>query len=562
MPTSAFWLSHYPSGVPADIDLNSAPSAWALLEDAMHRYRDRPAFAMAGTVMRYSELDRLSQQFANYLSGELKLKPGSRVAIMLPNILQYPIALFGIWRTGLVAVNINPLYTPRELQHQLQDSGAEAIVVVENAAAVLEQSLSDTAVRHIVLAGIGDLLGFPKRQLVRWRLKKRIPPYQLPQAISWTRALALGDAHPARPVQLSHEDLALLQYTGGTTGVAKGAMLSQGNLLANILQAQAWTHGLLQPGEEVIITALPLYHIFSLLCNALLFSSLGGLNYLITNPRDLRGLVKTLRRSRFTAISGVNTLYNGLLNTPGFDRVDCSRLHLALAGGAALQRVVAERWQAVTGNTIAEAYGLTETSPLVCSSRWDHQLSFTGSVGLPVSSTEVAIWSEDDQPLPPGEIGELMIRGPQVTAGYWQRPEETAKALTSDGWLHTGDIARQDERGYVYIVDRKKDLILVSGFNVYPNEIEDVLMGHPEIAEVAAIGVPDPQTGEAVKIFVVAKNKSLTPDTLHAYCQTKLTNYKRPRHIELRASLPKSTVGKILRKDLRAAELAAREGRD
>lgn len=548
------WLDHYPAGVPEQIDVNAYASVPAVLEEAFGRFSERPAFASFGRQLSYGQIDAMSRQFAGYLTGVLKLVKGDRIAIMMPNVLQYPIALFGALRAGLVVVNTNPLYTARELKHQLEDSGAKAIVVLDNFAATLQHVVAETQVQHIVTTGLGDLLGFPKGALFNFVLKhvkKMVPAFNLPQAVRFRDALARGAAHPMQTVVLGHDDVAFLQYTGGTTGVAKGAMLTHGNMIANMLQAGAWIGTeLVKPGEEVIITALPLYHIFSLTANGLVFARLGGLNWLITNPRDMPGFVKELKKSGFTALTGVNTLFNGLLNTPGFADLDFSRLHLTLGGGMAVQRAVAERWKKVTGCTLAEAYGLTETSPAVCINPLDLK-AYNGSIGLPVPSTDVAIWSEDGQPLPVGEVGELMVQGPQVMKGYWQRPDETAKVLGADGWLHTGDIARMDENGYFYIVDRKKDMILVSGFNVYPNEVEDAVMQHPGVLEVAAVGVADEHSGEVVKLFVVRRDPNLTEEALRQFCRENLTGYKRPKLIEFRDSLPKSNVGKILRRELR-----------
>ena len=546
------WLAHYPEGVPAQIDANQYASVAAVVEEAFERFRQRPAFASFGKILSYGQIDEMSRQFAGYLTGVLKLNKGDRIAIMMPNVLQYPIALFGALRAGLVVVNTNPMYTARELQHQLEDAGAKAIVVLDNFAATLQKVVAETHVEHIISTGIGDLLG-AKGMVINFVLKhvkKMVPPFNLPHAVRFTDALSRGAPHPLPKVQLGHDDIAFLQYTGGTTGVAKGAMLTHGNMVANMLQAGAWIGNNAKQGEEVIITALPLYHIFSLTANGLVFMRLGGLNWLITNPRDMPGFVKELKKSKFTALTGVNTLFNGLLNTPGFAEVDFSRLHLSLGGGMAVQRAVAERWKKVTGVTLAEAYGLTETSPAVCINPLDLK-DYNSSIGLPIPSTDVAIWSEEGQPLPIGEVGELMVRGPQVMKGYWQRPDETAKVLGADGWLHTGDIARMDETGYVYIVDRKKDMILVSGFNVYPNEVEDVVMQHPGVAEVAAVGVPDEHSGEVVKLFVVRKDPNLTVEELKKFCHDNLTGYKRPKLIEFRDSLPKSNVGKILRRELR-----------
>ena len=546
------WLAHYPEGVPAQIDVHQYASVAAVLEESFERFRDRPAFSNFGKQITYGQVDEMSCQFAGYLTGELKLSKGDRIAIMLPNVLQYPIALFGALRAGLVVVNTNPMYTAREVKHQLEDAGAKAIVVLDNFAATVQQVVAETAVKHIVTTGIGDLLGL-KGVLINFALKhvkKMVPPYQLPHAVRFGDALSRGARHAMPKVELTHDDIAFLQYTGGTTGVAKGAMLTHGNMVANMLQADAWIGNSVKQGEEVIITALPLYHIFSLTANGLVFVRLGGLNWLVTNPRDMPAFVKELKQSGFTALTGVNTLFNGLLNTPGFAELDFSRLRLSLGGGMAVQRAVAERWKKVTGCTLAEAYGLTETSPAVCINPLDLK-AYNSSIGLPIPSTDVAIWSEEGQPLAQGEVGELMVSGPQVMKGYWQRPDETAKVLTPDGWLHTGDIARMDENGYFYIVDRKKDMILVSGFNVYPNEVEDIVMQHPGVAEVAAIGVPDEHSGEVVKLFVVRKDPNLTVEELKQFCRENLTGYKRPKIIEFRDALPKSNVGKILRRELR-----------
>jgi long-chain acyl-CoA synthetase len=553
------WLDHYPAGVPSQIDVHTYASVPAVLEEAFDRFRERPAFSSFGRQLSYGQVDEMSRQFAGYLTGELKLVKGDRIAIMMPNVLQYPIALYGALRAGLVVVNTNPLYTARELKHQLEDAGAKAIVVLDNFAATVQQVISETHVQHVVTSGLGDMLGFPKAGLINFvlkHIKKMVPAFRLPQAVRFRDALARGAAHPMPAADLTHDDIAFLQYTGGTTGVAKGAMLTHGNMVANMLQADAWIGKNMKPGEEVVITALPLYHIFSLCANGLVFSRLGGLNWLITNPRDMPGFVKELKKSNFTALTGVNTLFNGLLHTPGFAELDFSRLHLSLGGGMAVQRAVAERWKKVTGCPLAEAYGLTETSPAVCINPLDLK-EYNGSIGLPIPSTDVAIWSEEGQPLPAGETGELMVRGPQVMKGYWQRDDETVKVLGSDGWLHTGDIAKMDENGYFYIVDRKKDMILVSGFNVYPNEVEDIVMQHPGVLEVAAVGVPDEHSGEVVKLFVVRKDPNLTEEALRQFCRENLTGYKRPKLIEFRDALPKSNVGKILRRELRDEKKAA-----
>ncbi|MEO6800803.1 MAG: AMP-binding protein [Rhodanobacter sp.] len=557
------WLAQYPPGVPAEIDIDQYASVPAVLEEAFDRFRDRPAFANFGRKLNYGQIDDLSRQFAGYLTGVLKLGKGDRIAIMLPNLLQYPIALFGALRAGLVVVNTNPLYTAPELKHQLVDAGVKVIVVLDNFATTLQQILAATPLQHIVITSVGELLGFPKGPLINFVLKhvkKAVPAYELPNTVTFRDALSAGSAHQLPAVSLGHDDVAFLQYTGGTTGVAKGAMLTHGNMVANMLQSGVWIGTNAKPGEEVIITALPLYHIFSLTANGFVFARLGGLNWLITNPRDMPAFVKELAKSGFTAITGVNTLFNGLLNTPGFAELDFSRLHLSLGGGMAVQRAVAERWKKVTRCTLVEAYGLTETAPAVCINPLNLQ-EYNGSIGLPISSTDVALWSEDGKVLPVGEAGELMVRGPQVMKGYWNRPDETAKVLDADGWLHTGDIARMDENGYFYLVDRKKDMILVSGFNVYPNEVEDAVMEHPGVLEVAAVGVPDEHSGEVVKIYVVRKDPNLTAEALQEFCRAHLTGYRRPKHVEFRNELPKSNVGKILRRELREQERAkSREG--
>ena len=553
MSASRPWLAHYPKGVPAEIDLEQYRNIVSVLEDSCDRYRSKPAFENMGKTISYDELDRLSYQFACHLLLDLKLKKGDRVALMMPNLLQYPVAIFGVLRAGLTVVNTNPLYTPRELKHQLNDSGAVAIVVVENFANVVQEVVKDTQVKHVFTTGVGDMLGFPKRYIVNFVLKyvrKAVPEFSLPGAVNFVDAVNAGAGKKLPAIDIAPSDIAFLQYTGGTTGVSKGAMLTHRNLVANMQQSSAWLGTNVRLGEEEIITALPLYHIFALTANCLVFIKFGGLNHLITNPRDMPGFVKTLSGIRFTAITGVNTLFNGLLNTPGFDKLDFSRLHLTLGGGMAVQRAVAERWKKVTGVTLVEAYGLTETSPAACINPMDLK-DFNGAIGLPVPSTEASVQDESGQILPIGDVGELCIRGPQVMAGYWQRPEETAKVLTADGWLKTGDMAKMDANGYCYIVDRKKDMILVSGFNVYPNEIEDVIATHPGVLEVAAVGVPDEKSGEAVKVVIVKKDPNLTADDIKNHCRHELTGYKQPRYIEFRTELPKTNVGKILRRELR-----------
>ncbi|MBN8480226.1 MAG: AMP-binding protein [Xanthomonadales bacterium] len=552
------WLAYYPKGVAAEIDLNEFASIANLLETCFDRFRHRPAFSNMGRTLSYGDLDELSRRFASYLVNDLKLAKGDRVAMMMPNVLQYPIAICGALRAGLTVVNTNPMYTARELKHQLDDSGASVLIVLDNFAHVAAGVVGSTQVRQVVTTGLGDLLGFPKAQITNFvvrHVKKMVPEYSIPSAIRFNDTLERGRRAALPKTNVGPEDIAFLQYTGGTTGVAKGAMLTHRNMIANMQQASAWIGGDMREGEEVIVTALPLYHIFALTANCLTFMKIGGHNHLITNPRDMKGFVAELGKVRYTSLTGVNTLFNGLLNTPGFDQLDFSNLRMTLGGGMAVQRAVAERWKKVTGCTLAEAYGLTETSPAVCINPLDLS-EYNGSIGLPVPSTEVSVQDDDGNLLAVGGVGELCVRGPQVMKGYWNRPEETAKVIDASGWLHTGDIARMDERGFFYIVDRKKDMILVSGFNVYPNEIEDVVALLPGVLEVAAIGVPDEKSGEAVKLVVVKKDPSLTADDIRTHCRNELTGYKQPRYIEFRDSLPKTNVGKILRRELREAAAA------
>jgi len=547
------WLASYPAGVPAEIDVDEFGSIVDVLQTSLEKFRDRPAFANLGKVLTYADIDRLSQQFAAYLLGELKLKRGDRVAIMMPNCLQYPIATFGVLRAGLTVVNTNPMYTARELKHQLVDSGATVLLVLDNFGDVVQEVLQETQVKQVITTGLGDMLGFPKGAIVNFVLrhvKKMVPAFDIPGAVRFRDALTLGQMHPLPQVAIDAQDLAFLQYTGGTTGVAKGAMLTHRNLVANMQQAAAWVGVNVKMGEEVIITALPLYHIFALTANGLVFMKFGGLNVMITNPRDMPGFVKELKKTPFTAITGVNTLFNGLLNTPGFDSIDFSRLHLTLGGGMAVQRAVAERWKKVTGCTLVEAYGLTETSPAACINPMD-LAEYNGSIGLPVPSTDACLKNDDGQVVALGEVGELCIKGPQVMRGYWQRPDETANVIDAEGWLHTGDMAKMDEKGFFYIVDRKKDMILVSGFNVYPNEVEDVIAMLPGVLEVGAVGVPDEKSGEAVKVVIVRKDPNLTAEEVKAHARENLTGYKQPKYVEFRTELPKTNVGKILRRELR-----------
>jgi long-chain acyl-CoA synthetase len=546
------WLDSYAPNVPHDIDINEFPSIVSVLEQAIRKHAKRPAFSNFGKQISYQDVDQLSTQFANYLIHELKLKKGERVAIMLPNVLQYPIAIFGALRAGMTVVNTNPLYTARELKHQLNDSGATVLLVLENFAHTAQEVLSETKVKQVITTSIGEMLGVKGLLMnaVLKHVKQAIPAFDLPGAVSFKHTLALGSKHSLPHISIQPDEIAFLQYTGGTTGVAKGAMLSHSNLVANMQQSSAWLSDSIQEGSEIIITALPLYHIFALTANCLVFMKFGGLNYLITNPRDMPGFVKELKKSNFTSITGVNTLFNGLLNTPGFEQLDFSRLRLSLGGGMAVQKAVAERWKKVTGVTLVEAYGLTETSPACCMNPLDLK-EFNGAIGLPISSTVCVIKDDDGNILPQGEIGELCVKGPQVMQGYWQRPEETANVIDADGWLHTGDIAKMDDKGFFYIVDRKKDMILVSGFNVFPNEIEDVVAAMPGVLEVAAVGVPDEKSGEAVKLVVVKKDPALCAEDIKAYCREYLTGYKQPKIIEFRTELPKTNVGKILRRELR-----------
>ncbi len=547
------WLNSYPPGVPEHVDLDAYQSITDVFEQAVERFGGKPCFCNFGTTLSYDDMDRYTDQLASYLQNLPGLERGDRVAIMMPNVLQNPISIFATLRAGYTVVNTNPLYTGRELKHQLVDSGAKAIIVMENFCHTLEDVIADTPIEHIVTTQLGDILKFPKSLIVNFvvkRVKKMVPAFSLPSGVPFKQALARGASQPHEPVQCHHEDLAFLQYTGGTTGVAKGAMLTHRNLIANMQQASAWIKDVVNDGEEIIITALPLYHIFSLTANCLTFMKVGALNYLITNPRDMPAFVKELQGVRFTAITGVNTLFNALMNTPGFGEIDFSGLKLSLGGGMAVQQPVAERWQKLTGIPLLEAYGLTETSPAVCINPLNLE-KFNGSIGLPVPSTEVSIRDEEGNELPVGEPGELCVRGPQVMKGYWQRPDETVKVLSEDGWLKTGDVAKLDENGYVYIVDRLKDMILVSGFNVFPNEIETVIAGHDGVLEVGVVGEPDAESGEVVKAVVVRKDPKLSEADLIAYCRENLTGYKVPKIVEFRNELPKTNVGKILRRELR-----------
>ena len=547
------WLSSYTPGVPADIDADRYASLVALLEVSFERFATQPAFTNLGTTLTFAEVERQSRAFAAYLQSVPGLSSGERVAIMLPNTLQYAVALFGVLRAGLVAVNVNPMYTVPELTHQLADSGAKTLIVLENFASTVAAALPATALTTVIVSRLGDHCPAPKRWVVNFVVKyvrKLVRPYRIPAAVDYLRALARGASLPYQRPTIGGRDLAFLQYTGGTTGRAKGAMLTQRNMVANTLQAAAWARPFFTPDAGVVVTPLPLYHVYSLTANLFCFVELGGENLLITDPRDLRSFIAQLRKSRFAFMTGVNTLYNALLHTQGFDSIDFSALRVSMGGGMAVQREVATRWQAATGVPIAQGYGLTEASPIVCGNPLDRK-EFDGSVGLPFPSTEVAIFDEQGAVLGTDEVGEICVRGPQVMAGYWQRPDETALVLFGDGWLRTGDLGRMNAAGYVFIEDRKKDVIVVSGFKVYPNEVEDVATRQPGVLEAAAIGVPDEQSGEAVKLYVVRKDPNLTVADVLAHARANLTGYKRPRQVEFVAELPKSNVGKVLRRALK-----------
>jgi len=552
------WLKSYPKGVVPEIDVNAYRSIPHLIDENVGKYRDRPAYICMGKTLTFGDIDRLSTRLGAWLQSK-GLAKGARVAVMMPNVLQYPAAVFGILRAGLTVVNVNPLYTPRELEHQLKDSGAEAIVILENFANTLEQVLPRTPVKHIVVASLGDLLGF-KGAIVNFvvrNVKKMVPAFNLPGAIRFNAAIGEGAGMQLKKVDIGPEDIAFLQYTGGTTGVSKGAMLLHRNVIANMEQVSAWFAPTRREDDPLVMVApLPLYHIYALTCNCLFMLRDGGCNLLIPNPRDIPGFIKELKNNRFSAISGLNTLYNALLNHPDFASVDFSQLRMASAGGMAMQKAVADRWQKATKVPILEGYGLTETSPVATTNPVD-LTEFSGTIGLPVPSTVITIRDDDENILPVGQVGEICIAGPQVMKGYWQRPEETAKVMAKDGAFKTGDIGVMDERGFVTIVDRKKDMILVSGFNVYPNEIEQVVAMMPGVLEVAAIGVPDEHSGEVPKLFIVKKDPGLTEADVLKHCHEQLTGYKRPKYVEFRVDLPKTNVGKILRRALRDEKKAA-----
>ena len=546
------WLKTYPKDIPAEISIDHVPSLVALFEKACKDYAGQTAYISMGKEMSYRQLDDESRAFAGWLQS-LGLKKGDRVALMMPNLLQYPVALFGALRAGCVVVNCNPLYTPRELEHQLKDSGAAAIVIVENFAHVLEQVIARTSVRHAIVTPMGEMIGGLKGAIVNFvvrHVKKLVPAWKVPGATNFSSALSAGRRFGFTPVTLGHDDIAFLQYTGGTTGVSKGAMLTHGNICSNVMQAHAWIRSKVRDGKEFIVTALPLYHIFALTANCLTFLMIGARNLLIANPRDIPNFIKEWRKYPVSVLTGVNTLFNALLNNPEFAKLDFSTMNVTLGGGMAVQAPVAERWMKVTGNPLIQAYGLTETSPAATINPLDQRV-FNGSIGLPISSTEVSIRDDNGHEVQLMQVGEICIRGPQVMPGYWQRPEETEMVLGPDGFLRTGDMGYMDKDGYVFVVDRKKDMILVSGFNVYPNEVEEAVAMHAGVIEVAAIGVADEHSGEAVKIFVVRKDPMLTETMLIEHCRTVLTGYKLPKHVEFRDDLPKTNVGKILRRALK-----------
>ncbi|MCB0362557.1 MAG: AMP-binding protein [Bdellovibrionales bacterium] len=547
------WQKHYQEGVPHEINPSEYSSVVDILVQSCNKYAERPAFASVNTKITFKDLNRLSADFAAFLQKVLGLKKGDRIAIQMPNLLQYPVVMFGAIRAGLVVVNINPLYTAREMKHQFVDSGAKAIVILANFAHNLEEVIAETDIETVVVTQLGDLLGWPKSMIINAAVKyvkKMVPPYNLPKAYSFYEALDLGGEQKLIPEICSPDDIAFLQYTGGTTGVSKGAMLTHRNILCNMLQIAAWMRPQLVEGREIVITPLPLYHIFSLTVNCLTFMYYGGTNVLVTNPRDIGSFIKLLRKTPFTILTGVNTLFNSLLHDPEFDQINFKQVKISVAGGMALQKSVALEWKKRTHTPLVEGYGLTESSPVASCNPIDGS-DEVGSIGMPLPSTRMQVIDDNGEPLPQGQAGELVIYGPQVMKGYWQRPEETANVIMSDGGLRTGDIAVMNEKGYFKIVDRLKDMILVSGFNVYPNEIEDVVASHPKVLEAAAVGVKEDHSGEAVKIFVVKKDSSLTPEELLDYCRENLVAYKVPRHIEFRTELPKTNVGKILRRALR-----------
>jgi long-chain acyl-CoA synthetase len=552
------WFKSYPAGTPHEIRLDEYNSVTEIFEESCKKYKDRVAFENMGARLTFAQVDELSRHFAAYLQMELKLQKGDRIAIQMPNLLQFPVAFIGALRAGLIVVNTNPLYTPREMEHQFKDSGAIAIVIVANFASNLEKIIAHTSIKHVIITQLGDMLGGLKGALVNFvvkNVKKMVPEYHLPQIIQFKDVLKQGSKLPLRKVEVSAQDLAVLQYTGGTTGVSKGAQLSHANIIAHNAMIRHWFKPYMSPsGDDLMITAIPMYHIFALTVNGLLMFSTGVKNVMITNPRDMKGFVKELKKHKFTIITGVNTLFNGLLNTPGFSQLDFSYLKGAVAGAMAVQDVVAKRWREVTGAPLVEGYGLSETSPVLCCNPLDGKHK-SGTIGIPMPSTEVAIFDEEGNQLPQGEVGEICAKGPQVMRGYWK--QDNVGVFFEGGWFRTGDIGCMDPTGYFKIVDRKKDMIKVSGFNVFPNEVENVVAGYPKVLEVAAIGVPDARSGEVIKIFVVKKDQSLTVEELLKYCHENLTNYKVPKHVEFRTELPKTNVGKILRRALKEQEAAS-----
>lgn len=546
------WLKCYPEGIPHSINPDQYDSLVDVIRESSKKYKNQVAFENIGKQMTYSEIDSLSDDFASFLQNEIKLEKGDRIAIQMPNVLQYPIAMFGALKAGVIVVNTNPLYTQPEMEHQFNDAGVKAVVILANFAHNLEAVLNNTSIEHVIITEIGDLIGGLKGSLINFvvkRIKKMVPSYNIPKGLSFKDCLAKGASHQFKAVEIKSDDLAFLQYTGGTTGVSKGAMLTHRNVIANVIQVRTWISNIMTKDGEVMITALPLYHIFALVVNGLIMYALGAKNVLITNPRDMDGFVKELSKHKFSMITGVNTLYNGLLNHPKFSTLDFSKLKFAAGGGMAVQKVVAEKWKEVTGQPLLEGYGLTETSPVLTfnPTNGNHRI---GTIGVPAPSTELKLLDDDGNEVAAGERGEICAKGPQVMKGYWQRQEETDEVFIN-GWLRTGDIGMMDDDGFFRIVDRKKEMILVSGFNVYPNDVENVIASHPKVFELGAVGVPDSKSNEAVKVFIVKKDDRLTEEELKAYCKENLTGYKRPKHIEFVSELPKSNVGKVLRRILK-----------
>ncbi len=548
------WYSNYPQGIPHEIDQNVPDSLIDVFELACSQYANRPCFYNYGKTLTYQEINVASQKLASFLQNQLSMKKGDKIAIMLPNILQNPIAIFAALRAGITVVNTNPLYTCKELQHQLSDSGATTVIVLENFASTVQQVINETSVKHVIVTRIGDMLSFPKSSLMNFAVKyvkKIVPPFSLPDSYNFIDCLSQGDPEKYTRPKLHPQEYAFLQYTGGTTGVAKGAILTHANMIANLEQVTHWIEPFIEKGREYVITALPLYHIFSLLANCFFFMKMGGLNHLITNPRDMKSFVKELKSVKFTALTGVNTLFNGLLNTPEFQSLDFSHFKLTLGGGMAVQRSVAEKWQATTGTTLIEAYGLTETSPAVCINPMSLK-AYNAKIGLPLPSTEVCIMDDNNNPLPINENGEICIKGPQVTQGYYNKQDETALVFDNKGWFHSGDIGFMDEQGYFQLVDRKKDMIIISGFNVFPNEVEDAIASHRDVLEVGVIGIADDDCGEAIMAIIVSSNPTLSVNDIREHCKHSLTRYKIPKRVKFVTDIPKTNVGKILRRKLKS----------